>query len=202
MAQARLIGAAGGKVAVLFGPERAGLENSDIAAAQTIISVDVNPAFPSLILAQCVLLCAYEWRRQADRAVVEADPIDLARREEIAHLGAHYEAQLEEAGFFWPPEKAASMKLPLRNLWGRWLLSSADVQTLLVVMRQMVRWADRRRDKNGRTSAPRGLRRTPCVAGGKFFPEKIWARAAGLGRWCRCRGCLKGRGRRDTCCAT
>ena len=55
--------AAGQGVAVLFGPERAGLENDDIARANAIISVPVNPDFASLNLAQCVLLTAYEWRR-------------------------------------------------------------------------------------------------------------------------------------------
>ena len=58
MAQARAIHAEGGKVAVLFGPERAGLENEDVALANAIISVPVNPDFPSINLAQCVLLTA------------------------------------------------------------------------------------------------------------------------------------------------
>ena len=60
---AELIGQ-GEKVAVLFGPERAGLENDDIAKANAIITVPVNPEFASLNLGQCVLLTAYEWRRQ------------------------------------------------------------------------------------------------------------------------------------------
>lgn len=56
---ARRIGT-GQKVAVMFGPERAGLENDDIIRANAIISVPVNPDFPSLNLAQCVLLLSYE----------------------------------------------------------------------------------------------------------------------------------------------
>ena len=64
--------AAGGRVAVMFGPERAGLENADVAQANAIISVPVNPEFPSLNLAQCVLLCGYEWRR-ASGAVGSAE---------------------------------------------------------------------------------------------------------------------------------
>lgn len=147
MIEAREMIAAGCRVAILFGPERAGLENADIAAANAIISVDVNPAFPSLNLAQCVLLCAYEWRRAtvaAPQAVMEMAGTDFATGAEIAALGAHYEARLEEAGFFFPPHKAPKMKLTLRNLWGRLPLTRADVQTLHGVMRQMVRWAERR----------------------------------------------------------
>ncbi|MEX3015190.1 RNA methyltransferase [Gymnodinialimonas hymeniacidonis] len=148
MEQARAIAAEGGKVGVMFGPERAGLENADIARADAIISVPVNPEFPSLNLAQCVLLCGYEWRRQSvDVApeVMELAKTEFANGVEVAALGDHYEAQLEEAGFFWPPDKADSMKLTLRNLWGRLRLTRADVQTLHGVLRQMGRWAEGKR---------------------------------------------------------
>ena len=63
MAEARDRIASGERVSVLFGPERAGLENDDIARANAIISVPVNPEFPSLNLAQCILLTGYEWQR-------------------------------------------------------------------------------------------------------------------------------------------
>ncbi len=146
MAAAREMIAAGERVAVLFGPERAGLENADVALASTIVSVPVNPAFPSLNLAQCVLLTAYEWHRgQAD---VPPERMELARTElatrlEVEKLGDHYEERLEEAGFFFPPAKAPGMKLNLRNLWSRMPLTRADVQLLHGIMRQMVRWKER-----------------------------------------------------------
>ncbi|MGE4327515.1 MAG: RNA methyltransferase [Pseudodonghicola sp.] len=138
--------AAGEKVAVLFGPERAGLENEDVARANAIISVPVNPAFASLNLGQCVLLTAYEWRRQVTE--VQHEVMEMARAEwantlEIEKLAEHYEERLEQAGFFFPEIKAASMKINLRNLWSRMPLTRADVQVLHGVMRQMVRWKNR-----------------------------------------------------------
>ncbi|MEM6946215.1 MAG: RNA methyltransferase, partial [Pseudomonadota bacterium] len=54
---------AGERVALLFGRERTGLENDDVMRASAIVTVPVNPDFPSLNLAQCVLLLGYEWRR-------------------------------------------------------------------------------------------------------------------------------------------
>ena len=72
MAEARAMIAAGERVGVLFGPERAGLENADVARANAVVSVPVNPGYGSLNLAQCVLLMAYEWRRAAG-APVAAD---------------------------------------------------------------------------------------------------------------------------------
>lgn len=138
--------ASGEKVAVLFGPERAGMENDDIARANAIISVPVNPEFPSLNLAQCVLLTAYEWRRATDVVVdlrVEMAGSDWAEQIEIDRLAEHYEDRLTDAGFFFPPHKVDSMKLNLRNLWSRMPLTRADVQMLHGMMRQMVRWANR-----------------------------------------------------------
>ncbi len=146
MEKARAMAAEGRNIAVLFGPERAGLENEDIALADAIISVPVNPDFPSLNLAQCALLLAYEWRRQAEAAPKERVDLagtDFATKLEIEKLGDHYEDRLSEAGFFFPKDKAPSMKLVLRNMWSRMPLTRADVQILHGVLRQMVRWKER-----------------------------------------------------------
>ncbi|MFV0513084.1 MAG: RNA methyltransferase [Jhaorihella sp.] len=135
--------AAGERVAVLFGPERAGLENEEIARANAIVSVPVNPDFPSLNLGQCVLLTAYEWRRQsAPLTHQRSDPggDGWASALEVEKLARHYEERLDEAGFFFPASKAPGMKLNLRNLWSRMRLTRADVRMLHGIMRQMVRW--------------------------------------------------------------
>ncbi|SMX35226.1 RNA methyltransferase [Actibacterium lipolyticum] len=136
----------GRKVGILFGPERSGLENDDVALANAIISVPVNPDFASLNLAQCVLLTAYEWRRQnVDVApeVVEMAKTEFASHIEIQKLGDHYEERLDEAGFFFPEQKAEGMKQNLRNLWSRMPLTRADVQIFHGALRQMVRWKER-----------------------------------------------------------
>ncbi len=137
--------AAGEKVAVMFGPERAGLENDDIARANAIITVPVNPEYASLNLGQCVLLTAYEWRRQVvsvEHETFEIGKSDWATNIEVEKLVEHYEDRLDEAGFFFPPEKAPGMRVVFRNLFSRMRLTRADVQMLHGVMRQMVRWKD------------------------------------------------------------
>jgi len=134
--------AQGQKVAVLFGPESAGLENEDIAGANALISVPVNPDFPSLNLAQCVLLMAYEWRRaqgQVELARMELAKTQWAEAIEVEKLAQHYEERLEDAGFFFPEAKAPGMKVNLRNMWSRFSLTRADVQMLHGVLRQLVR---------------------------------------------------------------
>ena len=146
MAEAAKRIAAGQKVAVMFGPERAGLENDDIIRANAIISVPVNLQFASLNLAQCVLLMSYEWQRHGSE--IAAESMDMTKAEwasglEVEKLAEHFEQRLDKAGFFFPKTKAASMKVNLRNLWSRMPLTKADVQILHGTMRQMVRWKER-----------------------------------------------------------
>lgn len=142
MEHARALSAAGKRVGVLFGPERTGLENADIAPANATVTVPVNPDFPSLNLAQCVLLVGYEWRRQTDAMPMEVLAMagtDFASAIEVQKLGDHFEDRLEAAGFFFPPDKAAGMKLNLRNMWARLNLTRADVQSLHGMLRQIAR---------------------------------------------------------------
>jgi tRNA/rRNA methyltransferase len=145
MAHARALSAKGQKVAILFGPERAGLENEDVARANAIISIPVNPEFPSINLGQAVLLCAYEWMRQGSDVppeVMAMGRTEFATQVDIEKLGDHFEEQLDAVGFFFPPAKAEGMKLNLRNLWSRMALTRADVQTFHGMLRQIVRRRD------------------------------------------------------------
>lgn len=136
---------AGQKVSVLFGPERSGLANDDIVKANALISVPVNPEFPSLNLAQCVLLLAYEWRLASQwetATYMEMAKSDWAIGEEMDHLARHYEERLDEAGFFFPETKANGMKNKLRNMWSRLPLTRTDVQMFHGILRQIVRWKE------------------------------------------------------------
>ena len=152
MTTARAMAGEGRRVGFLFGPERAGLENEDLVHANALVTVPVNPGFYSLNLAQCVLLLAYEWRRQgvevAD-SVIGLARTELASRLEVERLGDHWEDRLEAAGFFFPPDKAPGMKLNLRNMWGRLGLTRAEVQTLHGVLRQIA-WKLKRQGEDQR----------------------------------------------------
>jgi tRNA/rRNA methyltransferase len=140
MDHARALIAAGKKVGVLFGPERAGLENEDVVLANAIVTVPVNPEFASLNLAQCVLLMGYEWRRQTVPAVgvvQEMARTEFASAVEVEKLGDHFEERLEAAGFFFPAAKVPGMKASLRNMWSRLGLTKAEVQTFHGMLRQI-----------------------------------------------------------------
>ena len=140
MEMTRAMVAEGKRVGVLFGPERAGLENEDVALANAIVTVQVNPEFPSLNLAQCALLMGYEWRRQTEAVepmVMELARTDFASHVEVTRLGDHFEERLTAAGFFFPPTKAEGMKQNLRNMWARLGLTKAEVQTFHGMLRQI-----------------------------------------------------------------
>lgn len=135
MTEARGIREAGGQVAVLFGPERAGLAREDVVLADAIVSVPVNPAFGSLNLAQCVLLMAYEWRRQGD--VLPVVEPERAPSGDVGRFLAHLVDALDENGFFYPAHKRAAMIANLQNLFRRAPLTDQDVRTLWGVIRAL-----------------------------------------------------------------
>ena len=146
MAEARGLAAEGARTAVLFGPERAGLGNADVGLSQAIVSVPVNPAFASLNLAQCVLLTAYEWRRLGGTGPerLEGEQTALAEAGSVTRLIAHLEAELDEAGFFFPENKRPAMTASLANLLRRAALTDQDLRTLWGVIRALSEGPKRR----------------------------------------------------------
>jgi tRNA/rRNA methyltransferase len=140
MMEARAAIAEGARVGVLFGPERAGLENACVVRANAVVTVPVNPAFGSLNLAQCVLLLAQEWWRSADATPPVEYVLAGTRRAsgmEIKRLGDHLIERLDDAGFFFPAHKRSSMILSLENLLSRAPLTGADVRTIHGIVRAL-----------------------------------------------------------------
>ena len=132
-AEMRALIAGGSHVGVLFGPERMGLTNDDVALADTIITAPLNPGFGSLNLAQAVLLVGYEWFQAGDATL----PRDLdygasvpARRAELLRLFAHLEQELDAGGFFRTEDKRPSMIRNIRSLVARAAPSDQEVRTL------------------------------------------------------------------------
>lgn len=129
-----------GRSAIVFGPERSGLETEDVALARAIVTVPINPEFGSLNLAQAVILCAYEWSKQAD--LVQPTSEDLlppAPQDELEGLIAHFETLLDERDYFFPPSRAAASRLTLRNLLTKPGWNHLEVRTLRGVLSQLER---------------------------------------------------------------
>jgi tRNA/rRNA methyltransferase len=121
------------KTGILFGNERAGLENEDISLADAVITVP-TAEFASLNLGQAVLLCCYEWFRIEDdtpSARIEHNPIHRRpTREELFQLFDHLEGELTRTGFLYPPDKREHMQRAIRATIHRAQLTYQEVQTL------------------------------------------------------------------------
>jgi tRNA/rRNA methyltransferase len=125
--------AAGESVAVMFGRERYGLENDEVALADRIVTFPINPAFASLNLAQAVAVVAYEWFKLAGAGTLPfAMPqrSSSAGKEQVQAFFAHLERQLDEIEYFRPLEKRATMLVNLRNIFARMQPTQQDIQTL------------------------------------------------------------------------
>jgi tRNA/rRNA methyltransferase len=125
--------AAGEPVAVVFGRERNGLENDEVALADRILTLPVNPAFASLNLAQAVVIVAYEWFKLASGAKLPfamPEKSAPAPKEQLLALFGALERELEKVEFFRPPDKRETMQINLRNIFNRMQPTRQDIQTL------------------------------------------------------------------------
>jgi tRNA/rRNA methyltransferase len=124
--------------AILFGPERSGLETEDVALASAIVTVPINPEFGSLNLAQAVILLAYEWSRTqplAQPPAREREP--AASHAELEGLIGQLDAALEGVGYFHPPERRQATRNTFRTILTKPGWSSREIQALRGVIRAL-----------------------------------------------------------------
>ncbi|WP_027441931.1 RNA methyltransferase [Erythrobacter cryptus] len=145
----RLVVTQPGRHAVLFGPERSGLETEDVALARAILTIPINPEFGSLNLAQAVVLVAYEWSRMA-RELGAASTATLAQptaeealppapQAELDALIAHFEALLAPRGYFLPETRAEATRRTLRGILTKPGWNHLEVRTLRGVLSALER---------------------------------------------------------------
>lgn len=136
----------GGKVGFLFGRERWGLNNDEVALCDKIVTLPVEPAFASLNIAQAVLVIAYEWRRAsagADNLPFSTRESEPAKREELVGMMLHLEEALDRVNFFKTPGKRPSMVANLRAMFARAQMNVQEVRTF----RGVVAALDRRHER-------------------------------------------------------
>ncbi|MGB0919618.1 MAG: RNA methyltransferase [Holosporaceae bacterium] len=129
------------KMGFVFGPERTGLNSDDVSRAHGILTIDLNPLYGSLNLAQAVLLVAYTYRSWQSKQKQDAAPPvgavadmlegqELVTQKDLSGFLDHFESVLAEAGFFHPPEMQPKMARNIRNIFTRALLTDQEVRTL------------------------------------------------------------------------
>jgi tRNA/rRNA methyltransferase len=137
-AMAEQITSTAGRSAILFGPERSGLETEDVALASAIVTVPINPDFGSLNLAQAVILLAYEWSKHAELAVPPAKDVEpVAPQGELEGLVGQLEDALDQKGYFFPPERTQATKNTLRTIFTKTSWSSREVKAVRGVLRAL-----------------------------------------------------------------
>ena len=145
----RLLAAAkrGTSTGLLFGNERAGLDNDEIALADAVVTIPTAPDFPRSISGQSVLLIGYEWSNARD--LTPSEHIDHgtakpAPREDLSALFEHLEEELEKGGFLYPPRNRPGMMRNLRDMLHRARLTDQEVRTLRGVIVSLTRGKLRR----------------------------------------------------------
>ena len=125
--------------AILFGAERSGLETEEVALANAIVTVPINPEFGSLNLAQAVILLAYEWSKRSSLAVPTEKPLEsVAPHGDLEGLISQLNAELDAKGYFHPPSRTQATKNTLRTIFTKTGWSSREVKAVRGIIRALV----------------------------------------------------------------
>ena len=125
-----------GRAAIIFGPERSGLETEDVAVADAIVTIPINPQFGSINLAQAVILLAYEWSKaQALSTPTFRDVEPVAPHEELDGFLGQLEGLLAAAGYFKPPERTQVTKNTLRTIFTKARWTTREIRAVRGVIR-------------------------------------------------------------------
>src|SRR6266851_4645650 len=125
--------AGGGTVGILFGRERYGLQNEEVALANRIVTFPVNPGFASLNLAQAVLLIGYEWFKLSTGGTLPfamPDRSEPASQHQTQAFFDNLVRELDRVEFLRPAEKRETMLVNLRNIFARMDPTKQDMHTL------------------------------------------------------------------------
>jgi TrmH family RNA methyltransferase len=128
---------------ILFGPERAGLDNDDIACADSLIRYDLNPDFMSLNLAQAVMVMGYEWyvARDPSAAVrsLQTNETQIATKAELENFLDHLVRECNASGFLKNPQKRPGMVRNIRHFFQRGEVTTQELNTLHGVITELAR---------------------------------------------------------------
>jgi tRNA/rRNA methyltransferase len=142
--------AEGQRTGILFGPEKAGLVNDDVVLADFILTYPINPAFQSLNLAQAVGVFSYIWASAETTSPPPAfaETIStVASRDDLLRMFEHFEGELKQAGFFYPPEKMQLMKQNIRAPFIRARMTEQEVRTMRGMIKALIKGRGRQLDK-------------------------------------------------------
>ena len=128
------------RAGLLFGPERAGLDNDDMACADALVRYPLNPAFMSLNLSQAVMVMAYEWWTAAEATPPRAlmtNESRVATKAELENFLTHLIAELDASGFLRNQAKRLGKIRNIRHLFERGEVTEQELRTLHGVVTEL-----------------------------------------------------------------
>ena len=138
------------KVGILFGPERAGLDNDDMAESDALVRFPLNPDFMSLNLGQAVLVMAYEWWMAEDDTTprrLMTNETCVATKGELDNFLGHLVRELDDCGFLANAQRRPGMVRNLRHLFQRGEVTEQELRTLHGVVTELALGRGRRKVK-------------------------------------------------------
>ena len=131
------------RVALLFGPERTGLDNHHLSLCTHRVWLDANPLYPSLNLAQAMMVCAFTLRESFSKDAglestgAHAEQVDYADPAAVAAMLEHWREGLEAIGYL-DPANPKKLMVRLQALFARTRLHKEEIDLLRGIAKQML----------------------------------------------------------------
>lgn len=125
------------KTALVFGPERTGLENEDITLCNAIITIPTDEKNSSLNIAQSSVILGYEWMRASELGTKASEPLETAPKQDFIEMFKQLENYLDEASYFRSAPKKKIMWQNIRNMLQRTMWCEQEIRTFRGMLRAL-----------------------------------------------------------------
>jgi len=137
------------KTALVFGPERTGLENEDITLCNAIITIPTDEKNSSLNIAQSSVILGYEWMKgslecrvwsveeKQPHSKLQTQHSNPALKQDFTEMFKQLEKYLDEASYFRSPAKKKIMWQNIRNMLQRTMWCEQEIRTFRGMLRAL-----------------------------------------------------------------
>ncbi len=115
-------------IGLVFGSEKEGLTNEELSLCHLYARIPSSESFPSLNLAQAVMLICYELFQSS--TTLDESPAQLAQAEQIEKMFEHMEKTLMDIGFLDANHPNKRIMRVLRRLFGRSQMDGREIRIL------------------------------------------------------------------------
>ena len=128
------------KTAIVFGPEKSGLDNNDLSLCDYSLKIESNPVFSSLNLSHAVAVICQNLRNSLFKVRKNYkfnENENIAKKEELFLLYSILENRLDSKKFFRVRERKKITLQKIKNIFSKSILTSEEVRIIISIIKSL-----------------------------------------------------------------